>query len=196
MNRIILTALLLVLSVSASAETLAEYHPGGPNGVFGAAVGESVTTPGGGPWDHIAFNFFDDLTGDPYAANGLYVLSQAYAGTTDALNSSTAGYLGFTDTIDDGVWIFNTVLTLNPNTQYFFYMNKTTPTGTGVYVGDGYAGGIAYGNAGGGSFAGVSSADIQFRLTGDQVTGAPEPGTLALMAGAVGLLTAVRRRKA
>jgi hypothetical protein len=35
-----------------------------------------------------------------------------------------------------------------------------------------------------------------FNLTGDQVTGTPEPGTIALMAGAAGLFAAFRRRNA
>ncbi|HVW08038.1 MAG TPA: PEP-CTERM sorting domain-containing protein [Bryobacteraceae bacterium] len=195
MNKLIFTALLLGSALSAAADPIASFNPGGPNGVFGAAVGESVTTPDGGPWDNISFNYFDDITYNPYAAGGLYVLTQAYTGATGDLSSSTDGYLGFTNTIDNGSWIFSDV-TLNPDTQYFFYMDADTPQGTGVLVGSGYAGGIAWGNGGSGDYTGVSSADIQFSLSGDVVSGAPEPGTLALAFGAAGLFAVLRRKTA
>ncbi len=83
--------------------------------------GQSFTTPTGGTWNSIKFNFFNGSNA-PVAAGGLYALSQSYAGAPNALSSSTPGFLGFTNVISGGQWQFSG-LTLNANTQYFFYMD-------------------------------------------------------------------------
>lgn len=195
MNRLILSVVLFGLAISASAGTLASFTASG-TAHNDSAYGQSVTTPDGGPWDNIGFNLINADTTDPYAIGGLYVLTQQYLGTPASLSSSTAGYLDYTNTIDNGIWKFSD-LTLNPDTQYYFYMDSIVPLGQAVLLtesGGTYAGGDAYG-AGGGSFVDVSGADMQFVLTGDQVTATPEPGTLALAFGAAGLIAALRRRK-
>ena len=58
--------------------------------------GQSVTTPAGGPWNNITFNFFSDFAGTPAAAGTLFLLSQedsifnAGATAPQNLSSSTA----------------------------------------------------------------------------------------------------------
>jgi hypothetical protein len=94
--------------------------------------------------------------------------------------------LGFTDTIDDGIWKFSDV-TLNPDTKACGH-----PMGLEQCLrrwGSLRRGGRLN------QFASVP-LDTLFNLIGHQVATAPEPGTLALMAGAAGLLAAFRRRKA
>src|SRR5262249_373792 len=150
-----------------------------------------------GPWDNIGFNLINDADRSAYAIGGLYVLTQAYAGTPASLSSSTAGYLGFTNTINDGVWDFSGV-TLEPDTPYFFYMDSVGPLGQAIDLvarGDPYPGGNTY--AGGpGAYSSFPGADMLFVLTGDQVSSAPEPGTLEFMAGAAAMVAALRRRRA
>lgn len=192
MKKLALTLSLFGIALYAHADTItANTTSGAP--YSGVAYGQSVTTPDGGPWDTLGFNLINHDTSDPYALGGLYVLTQEYLGTPGALSSSTPGYLGFTDTINSGVWDFSNV-TLNPDTQYFFYMDTAVPLGTAINLdGDVYAGGAAYG-AGGGSFV-TGAADLEFTLTGNQVAGAPEPGTLPLMAGAGAILALALSRK-
>jgi hypothetical protein len=199
MNKLIFSALLLGVTVSGSAAvtTIASYtSPHSGEGHGGAGIGQSVTTPGGGPWDTIEFDFIDS-NGAPLATGGLYVLTQEYAGTRANLSSSTAGYLGFTNTIGNGIWDFNGV-TLNPQTQYFFYMDSVVGTpAIKLDAAGSYAGGVAYGDGGDRSYASVAGYDALFVLKGSQVSsGTPEPGTLALMAGAAAMLAAFRRRRA
>lgn len=200
MNRFVFGALFLGVVVSGKAVVVASYTAGG--GPFsGDAYGQSVTTPVGGPWDSIEFNFLgttpSNETISDFALGGLYVLSQAYTGAPDALSSSTAGYLGFTSTINDGTWDFSGV-TLQPSTQYFFYMNSLVPLGNAVELdtSSSYTGGsVYYSGSVSSSYANVSSASAEFDLTGTQVSGAPEPGTALLMAGAAALVAIFRRRR-
>src|SRR5215469_4680657 len=125
MNKLILVlsgSLLLGMTIPASAVTLASDNTIGTSNCC-AALGESVTTPDGGPWDTITFNFIAETEGGsptvvgPFAIGSLYVLSQAYAGLAGDLSSSTPGFFGFTSTINNGVWDFSG-LTLQPDTQY------------------------------------------------------------------------------
>ncbi|HUP03291.1 MAG TPA: hypothetical protein VMU19_04845 [Bryobacteraceae bacterium] len=192
MNRLVLGLLLLGVAASGSATSLASLTSGGSIH-NGAAYGQSVTTPNGGPWDNIDFNFMDDSNN--YAIGGLYVLTEAYTGAPGDLSPSTAGYLGFTSTITDGVWNFSGV-TLSSDTQYFFYMDSIVPLGQGVDLvsPSAYAGGNTYA-AGGGTFVSFSGYDMEFVLAGDQVSNTPEPGTLALVACGLGLAAMPRRRK-
>ena len=54
--------------------------------------GVSLTTPVGGPWDSITFNFFD-TNGDPEANGNLYILTSQYLGTPNGLSTLTPGFL-------------------------------------------------------------------------------------------------------
>ena len=55
--------------------------------------GQSITTPTGGPWDNLTFNWFDspgaNIVGIPIAGGTLFLLSSEYLGTPAALSSST-----------------------------------------------------------------------------------------------------------
>jgi hypothetical protein len=177
--------------------------------------GQSVTTPTGGPWDDLGFNFVQcgnpsgtsclAGTSSPYALGDLYLLTQIYDGLPSGLSSSTPGFVAEATTITGGVWTFASSVTLNPSTQYFFYMDTAFSGVEDVYSNsDPYAGGQAYGaNTGNGPTYGSDDSplvgvDQVFSLTGDS-TGStvPEPGLGALtglvLAGLVGALTLRRR---
>lgn len=168
-------------------------------GGSGFVLGQSVTTPAGGPWNNITFNWVHE-TGAPYAVGGLYLLTQAYAGTPLALSSSTPGYVANTSVIIDGVWRFSVGVTLNPSTQYFLYMDSGF-TGQQVLhsVANTYSGGYAsQADTVSEDFRGMTNIDLVFALNGDQLgLAAPEPGSAAmsLLAASGFLLARIRRRK-
>lgn len=148
------------------------------------APGQSVTTPTGGPWSNITFNWYDSTTGAPLAQGNLYLLSQAYTGTPQALSLFTPNLLGV-GAASAGVYAFAPSLSLAPSTQYFFY-SDSVPGGQGAVemgAGAGYAGGVRYGAANGnGSFT-SRPGDVSFSLQGVAV---PEPGATSIVA-ALGL---------
>lgn len=181
--------------------------------------GQSVTTPTGGPWDDIGFNFVQCgnpsgtscLAGinSPYALGDLYLLTQVYDGLPSGLSSSTPGFVAEATTIVGGVWTFASSVTLNPSTQYFFYMDTAFSGAENLYsIGNPYPGGQAYGaNTGNGPTYGpddspLANVDYVFALTGTAASSTvPEPGTGALtglvLAGLAGAQTLrLRARKA
>ena len=95
--------------------------------------GQSVTTPAGGPWNSIGFNFVQcgnpsgtsclAGTNSPYALGNLYLLTQVYDGLPSGLSSATPGFVAEATTIVGGVWTFASSVTLTPSTQDFFYMD-------------------------------------------------------------------------
>jgi hypothetical protein len=116
------------LSVTSRAATLTQITSGGFSGgqVF---WGVPLTTPAGGPYDHITFSFFG--TGQvlsPLANGTLFLLSKPYnaaqnnADTPSNLSSSTDGYIAQA-AASGGIYTFNTSLTLQGNTAYYFYSN-------------------------------------------------------------------------
>jgi hypothetical protein len=163
------------------------------------ALGQSLTTPAGGPWNNLTFNWFNTGgapnpgTPNPIAVGTLFLLSQEYLGTPGALNAATAGYIAQSQNIASGMYVFGPGATIQPNTTYFFYTNQTVPNNSGD--GD-VIPGSAYGNVGsggtyvklpGGTLGGV---DARFRLQGSVV---PEPHA-GLLAMAISLAALARRR--
>ncbi|MDH3318244.1 MAG: hypothetical protein OEO84_00950, partial [Betaproteobacteria bacterium] len=86
------------------------------------ALGQSVTTPSGGPWDNISFNFINSA-GSPYANGTLYLLALEYLGTTVGLSSSTPGFVATSSSSAGGIWAFASSVALQAATTYWFYMD-------------------------------------------------------------------------
>jgi hypothetical protein len=95
--------------------------------------GQSVTTPLGGPWDAITFNFFTNPT-TPTASGTLFLLSKEYLGTPAALSSATSGFVAQSQSISGGKYIFDPGVTLQPNTQYFLYANASFLNSGGTHA--------------------------------------------------------------
>src|ERR1700722_9124990 len=58
------------------------------NEITSGYLGQSFTTPNGGPWDDITFNFFN-ADGDPIAAGTAYIFSAEYDGDPGGLSSAS-----------------------------------------------------------------------------------------------------------
>lgn len=159
------------------------------------ATGQSVTTPSDGPWNQITFNFYEGYAGDPFATGGLFLLGQEYLGLHTALSPSTPGYIAQSNDIqvEDGgsEWTFAADLTLQPDTQYWFYMDGLPGALLG-YNGAAYSGGDLYYATSSAPYMFAGPSDARFQLEG-----VPEPSTLVALAGllGMGLLGYWRRRK-
>lgn len=148
-----------------------------------------LTTTSGGPWNSLSFNFFANDGSTPVAFGDLFILDQEYLGTPAALSSSTAGFLAQSTGISSNGYQFDSSITLNSSTQYFFFNGGTQGGDVGFQSPGTLAGGTAYANDGvGGTYQATpnslepNAVDVNFRLQGT-VAGAtvPEPSSLALM---------------
>jgi len=214
-----MVAFFVMLGVATAAPIVIQQNTTGAEATVltGFSDGQSATTPTGGPWNDIGFNFARCLepsgtsclstANPPFALGGLYLLTQIYDGTPAGLSTATPGFLARTTTIAGGVWTFDPRVTLNSSTQYFFYMD-TAFNGPEVLFSSAnpYAGGQYFeANSGNGPAYGaddsiLANLDHVFALTGNPVNSVPEPGTAALMlfgvAGLAGAETLRRRPKA
>ncbi len=191
----ILTA--LGFSTIAHASVITE-NTAGSLGTLTESFGESFTTPSGGPWDDITFNFFSDIPAvTPSAAGTAYLLSEAYTGTPSSLSSAVPGFIAASTGISGGAYVFAPSLELIANTTYFIYENGVETVSGGNAV----AGGVAY-------FAPTSSTDFSlaigpaqtanFAVDGNSgiVTAAtPESSSMfLLLAGLIGLWGLANKR--
>lgn len=120
----------------ASAATIVNVTTGpglGLNGT-GTAEGESLNTgaapAGDSGWNNIEFNWYtgtvdtthNTISGLTALADGdVFILTQAYTGTTAGLSSSTAGFVAESTGISAGVYDFASSVTLAANTEYYIY---------------------------------------------------------------------------
>ncbi len=188
---LLLSTVVALFTVCRSAEAvpIAEFTTGVNGGTF--FVGQSVTTPGAGPWNELAFNWFD-LNGAATAGGTLFVYDQAFAGNPGALSAAAPGFIGQSANIVAGVWHFAPSVVLQANTQYFFYSSVAlTVSGSGGPA-TAYPGGSGYFSNGTEAFFTDPSDDANFRLTG---TAVPEPATGLLVLTGLAAARLARRRR-
>ena len=175
----------------ARADTIATNTVGG-FGTNNAAFGQSVTTPGGGPWTNIAFNFYD-ITVNRYAIGSLYLLDHQYLGTLANLSSETRLAVA---TASGGVWTFNPSVTLQSGSQYWFYMGSTSGGTSVLWSSSTYSGGNKYAASAAGSYGSEATNDMAFTLSGSQASPGPVAGAglLSYLIVACGGAAACRRR--
>ncbi len=187
---VVLLLALASFSSVAFADIIASNASGtGSNTLF---FGQSVTTPSGGPWNNVVFNFFSDPTATtPTAAGTVYLLTQSYTGAPNALSSGTAGFLA-SAAAAGGFYTFSANVTLQPGTQYFFYTDTINFITGG---GDSYSGGSVFFSPAAGTNYAANSGDADFRLQGSVVTAVPEPSSLMLLGTGLSALAGGLRRK-
>jgi len=196
MRGLMTVALFGALAVTAQAGPIVQYL----NGTFsfaagptGQTEGESFTTPGGGPWNSISFNFYSDSPATtPGAVGTAYLLSMAYAGTTAALSNATPGFIASSTSNAGGIYTFGSAVTLQPNTQYWIFSDTAFPFNV---TGSITAGTSAQSEYTGDPFVNSLSNVLNFTLSGG-VVAAPEPSTWALTGVALcGLALFARRTR-
>ncbi len=148
-------------------ETIVEQTAGTQNVRQAVFFGQSFTTPGGGPWRNITFNFFSDRGVTPAAAGTVYVFTSAYNGTPSAL--STSQYVARSTGISNGSYVFDPSFVLQSNTRYFVYASRTAANiPGGINVSQANAGGNLFTCCSGGpTFRSVPAGNANFRVSGN-----------------------------
>ena len=196
-------ALLVGFGGQVSAQVITENRSGAS--ASSSAAGQSVSFAGGGPYFNFTFNFYrsNSAGGAAFANGDLLLLSQAYAGTTTNLSSSTPGYLA-SSTASNNLWLFNLPSGLQASTQYFFYMKSDPGVGLGISSANTYANGDRYSaTTGGASTYAVGASDMNFTLAeaaapvaAPPVGGGPIAWSIAALGlGGFGVWSQLRRRR-
>jgi hypothetical protein len=183
---LLLAAVGLAAVSPARASVIDEYTTGATEG-GGFTVGQSFTTPSGGPWDDITFSFF--VFGNAFANGTAYIFSAPYTSTPDDLSAATD--LATSTGITSDAYVFDSSFTLQPNTTYYLYTaGEISDAEGGSGPGGGF--GAASPTADFTAFGGTGAND--YKLSGVQVSSVPEPSKtgLSLLCGAF-LLFAQRR---
>lgn len=186
---LVMSAVVLTATAQAQAATIVEDTSGSSSSRFQFFWGQSFTTPTGGPWSSVTFNFYD-LTSSPYAAGTGYLFTAAYAGTP--ANLASAGAVAVSAPADGTVYSFGTGFRLQPGTQYFFYEDAPMRL-----LGGGTAeiGGTSFFTENGtGTFASAGGLNADFRVSGT-VTAVPEPAGWAMLVAGFGSLGVIARRQ-
>lgn len=197
----LLVASALLAPTPAAAEVITEFTTGASANILQEIPGQSFTTPAGGPWYQITFNFFSDQSpaATPSASGTLYLFDRPYTGVVNDLGLATTadGLLATTSGVSGGVYQFDPSFTLQPNNQYFAYADgrvQFSTTGAGSYPGGNrYISGGPFD-----AFIDSPSGDNNFRVSGTVVArteGIPEPAALGVFGVLAGVGLLVRRRK-
>jgi hypothetical protein len=193
-NTLTLIPAAVMFCVTVSAAPIVSVTDGLDRASF--VPGQSLTTPSGGPWSNITFNFID-TAGLPTAAGALYLLTQEFLGTPNQLSTGLPGFLATSQSTAGGVYMFAPSLTLAASTQYFVYANASLLlTGAGLGT---YTGGELYGSSAlDSNFMHLTTQDANFLLAGTPAgfTTVPESGSVVLMGLGLAafLMSYVRRR--
>jgi len=141
--------------------------------------GDIITTPAGGPWDDLTFNFyFYNGSLNPSASGDLYIFTTPVTENVGSISSSDPGFLAMASA-SGNLWTFATGVELDPDTTYYFY----NTTASSDEYGSGDAGVYA---PLGGSFE-PAGLTVDYSLAGD-VAAVPEPGSFSLLLMAIGVL--------
>ncbi len=176
---------------AARAGILAEYTGGTDRSCF-CFAGQSATTPAGGFFDNIVFNYFDFTTNTAIAPGTLYVFATEYTGLPSAL--SGAAFLAKSIASAGGYYIFDPALTLAGSTEYYFYNDQGARlrlNGFNPYTdGTGYSWLVSPRDI---PFTKNINVDYNFQLSGLTVP-VPAPAPLGVLALPLSLL--LRRHRA
>ena len=158
--------------------------------------GQQFTTPAGGPWDDLTFNFFSNLPPTTEVAAGTaFLLNVPYTGTPAELSPSAPGFLADTSTITGGQYVFANGVELQPGTTYYIYENTPLSLTGGNFVTNEES-----------FLSPLSSDDFEEVFIGEDTPGtanfsvngnitAPEPASIGLLVSGFAALEALRSRR-
>jgi len=159
-----------LVGAGAQADILAEYLDSYGNATL--YWGQSVTTGSDGTWDHIQFNLYYD--GSPVASDTLYLYTQEARVAPITLGPPGEGVLAASTGIVDNVWQFDDDVTLQANTQYWFYTGSSL-TARFKTPGSYDDGQVYYSSSLESYFSSLPAYDLLFTLQGTQVGAGGEP---------------------
>jgi uncharacterized protein with beta-barrel porin domain len=163
-----IAALVALSGARAQADVVATSTGGGGSGTF--YFGQSFTTITSVPETNIHLNFYSNVPPTTPSGSGTgFILTTPYGGAPNALSPATPGFLG-QGVASGGIYSFGTSVTLQPNTQYYFYENaQIFATG-----GQDYSGGGFYVSTGAGiPFSPQPFAALNFLVTGSPLAPVP-----------------------
>jgi hypothetical protein len=144
----------------------------------GYFIEQTITTSAGSAFDDVVFNFYANSPATtPTATGTIYLLSEDYTGSPDALTSSTPGYIA-SATASGGYYTFNTSVTLQPETTYYLAMNGSADLSGDFSLSTSYSGpDYLYVDSSGSTsdYSANTTDSMNYQLTGQST--APEPGS-------------------
>jgi hypothetical protein len=192
----LVSGLAIVVSERANATVLVQDTAGTMPNPFGFSA-QSVTTPNGGPFTNITFNFYDSQGASTAPGLALIVLSQPFLGPGFIIDrgvpAELPGFLTKSLSNSRGEYRFDPTFTLNSNQQYFFYIQGELASLGEILIGGlTYTGGNYYLAPNSGSnYTSFPNEDADFSLSG--TTTVPEPSSLALILPAIGAVLGLCR---
>jgi hypothetical protein len=161
-------------------------------------IGQEVTTPSGGPWNNLTFNYFSNVPATTPSASGhVFLLTQTYTGTPHGLNTLTPGFVAESTGIVANKYVFDSGVTIQPNHSYYFY-NDSNPAESGSNsVESGFP--LFFAGSADGNYGPLAGPEANFSLAGTPVStsAVPAPPAVVLVgmgAGCVALRRYVGRR--
>ena len=161
-----------LLCVNFAHAAVITKNTSGNSGTLTESFGESFTTPAGGPWNNITFNFFSDRPPvTPSATGTAFLFSQAYTGNPAALSSAAPGFIASSTGISGGAYVFDPSVQLAANTVYWIFENGVLT----VSGGDAVSADTAY-------FAPTPSSNFVVAIGAPQATNFAVNGTVVATA--------------
>ena len=185
MIKLTTTVALLAISLtcaSLKAGVFTEFTSGTNYTGSAGYVGQEFTTPSGGPWDDITFNFFSNEgpATTPNAQGDLFLTSTEYVGTPAGLSTSIPGFIAeaLSSSISGGAWVLSPSVTLQPSSAYYVYSDALFSAGsiTGASAPSGAT--FLFSPSSTTDFV-TSPASANFEVSGSAVSAVPEPGTVS-----------------
>ena len=162
---LILSVFALVAVGSASADTIVASNitSGASNAGSGLYLGTSFFTTSGSAFSNLIFNLYSDSSSTTsYAVGTGFLLNQAYVGSPGSLNSGAPGYIA-SAVASGNVYTFNVSVSLQGNTEYWFYENA--PTTNSYYTNPVPSNLAVYSSSGAeANFNGVPTVQLTFKL--------------------------------
>jgi hypothetical protein len=190
----------LVLALNAAgqanADVISTHTAASSTSPTNLAGGLAITTPSGGPWNHLRFSCFSDLPAQtPIAVGHVFLLTQAHNLLPASLSSATPGFVAASMLASGGVWSLAPGVTINPGTAYCFDSDGPGGMATGTIARiPGTTGAFSAGPATL-PYTGPNFPMFKFLLQGDSAVAMPEPPSLPILAVGLGIAGWWGRRK-